>query len=260
MTYIAHRAGYDYVSFRPVPLGTKDEPKHLLAEDRKLMAETKRALASTGMKLLDVELARIVSEKKPSDYIPVMEVAAELGGTRLISSAWTPGKNYIVDFYSELCDLAKEYGLTVDFEFVTWSAVKTLKEAKDILITAARDNCGILIDTLHFHRSRVRLEELDGIPREWFHFAHICDGPGEIPDIGDTEALVRTGRAERFYIGEGGIGISAIVDRMPEIPLSIELPHLERSREFGYAEHAARCIESARKYFAEHPVRADRTG
>jgi hypothetical protein len=30
MTYIARRAGYDYVSFRPVSLGTKDEPKHLL--------------------------------------------------------------------------------------------------------------------------------------------------------------------------------------------------------------------------------------
>jgi sugar phosphate isomerase/epimerase len=255
MTYIASRSGYDYVSFRPIALGMKNEPKYLLAEDKKLMRETKRALADTGIKLLDVELARIVPEKTPRDYVPAMEVAAELGGRHLISSAWTPDMNYIVDFYAELCDLAKGYGLTVEFEFVTWSAVKTLKEACCVLREAARENCGILIDTLHFHRSRVAVEELDEVPKEWFHFAHLCDGPREIPGMDDTEALVRTGRAERLYIGEGGIDIDSITNRMPEVPMSLEVPHEERAREFGYAEHACRCIESAKSYFLKHKRR-----
>ncbi|MDR0654272.1 MAG: sugar phosphate isomerase/epimerase [Synergistaceae bacterium] len=252
MTYIAHRAGYDYVSFRPIPLGLSGEPKYHLAEDRRMLKETKRAMTDTGLKLMDVELARILREKNPKDYIPAMGVAAELGGSRILSSAWTPEKNYIVDFYAELCDLAKGYGLTVDFEFVTWSAVKTLNEAKEILRAANKDNCGIMIDTLHFYRSRVALEELDDVPRKWFHFAHICDAPKDIPDMNDTDALVRTGRAERLYIGEGAIDIASIINRMPDIPLSIELPHEERAREYGYAEHAARCIESARAYFARH--------
>ena len=253
MTYIAARAGYDYVSFRPIALGTAGEPKYLLAEDRKMMGETKRALKDTGLKLMDVELARIVREKTPKDYIPAMEVAAELGGTRLLSSAWTPERDYIVEFYAELCDLAKGYGLTVDFEFVTWSAVRTLAEAMDILREANRGNCGIMVDTLHFYRSKVKLEELDAVPREWFHFAHLCDGPKEIPDWSDTAALIQTGRAERLYIGEGAIDIASIVNRIPEVPLSIELPHEARAKEFGYAEHAARCIDSAKAYFAKHP-------
>lgn len=252
MTYIAARAGYDYVSFRPIALGTPGEPKYLLAEDKKMMQETKRALADTGLKLMDVELARIVKEKTPKDYLPAMEVAAELGGTRLLSSAWTPDRDYIVDFYAELCDLAKEFGLTVDFEFVTWSEVKTLKDAMEVLRAAGKDNCGIMVDTLHFYRSHVKLEELDEVPREWFHFAHLCDGPKEIPDWSDTAALLQTGRAERLYIGEGAIDIAAIIDRMPDIPLSIELPHEARAKEFGYAEHAARCIDSAKQYFAAH--------
>jgi sugar phosphate isomerase/epimerase len=252
MTYIAHRAGYDYVSFRAIAIGTEGEPKYPLAGDKKLMTETKRALADTGMKVLDVELARIVREKRPRDYVPGMEVAAELGGRHLLTSAWTPDRYYIVDFYAELCDLAKTYGLTVDFEFVTWSAIKTLKEACEVLKAADRDNCGIMIDALHFNRSRVAYEDLDAVPREWFHFAHLCDGPKEIPDITDTDALVKTGRAERLYTGEGGIDIAGIMNRIPEIPLSIEAPHEERARELGYAEHAFRCIESARSYFAEH--------
>jgi hypothetical protein len=51
---------------------------------------------------------------------------------------------------------------------------------------------------------------------------------------------------------------------LPEMVLSIELPHLARAQEFGYAEHAFRCLESAKAYFAAHrrgtaaaPVRAE---
>lgn len=253
MTYIAARAGYDYVSFRPVALGIPGEPKYLLAEDKPLMQATKRALADTGMKLLDVELARVLPNAKPQDYLPMMEVAAELGGTRVLSSAWTPDKQYIIDFYAELCQLAKGFNLTVDFEFVTWSAVRTLAEAMEILRAAGQDNCGVMIDTLHFSRSRVTLEEIDAIPAEWIHFLHLCDGPEEIPAMDDTEALLQTGRAERLYPGEGGIDLASIVNRLPNVPMSIELPHDARAKEFGYAEHATRCIEKAREYFAAHP-------
>ena len=114
-----------------------------------------------------------------------------------------------------------------------------------------RSNIGIMIDTLHFHRSRVKLEELDAVPKNWFHFAHICDGPAEIPTT--KEGLIHTGRDARLYIGEGAIDIASIVNRMPKMVYSIELPHIERAKEFGYAEHARRCIQSAKDYFAKYP-------
>lgn len=253
LTYIAARAGYDFVSLRPAGLGTPGEKAFMLAEDKQLMQETKRALADTGLKLMDVELARILAGRAPEFYLPIMEVAAELGGTRVLSSAWHNDKNYCADFYAKLCELAKGFSLTVDFEFVSWSAVRTLAEAMELLRAAKQDNCGIMIDTLHFYRSRVKPEELDDIPAEWIHFVHLCDGPSEIPSLDDTEALLHTGRAERLYPGEGGIDLAAIVNRLPQVPLAIELPHLERAREYGYAEHATRCIEHARAYFAKHP-------
>jgi hypothetical protein len=33
---------------------------------------------------------------------------------------------------------------------------------------------------------------------------------------------------------------------------SIELPNIKRAKEFGYAEHAFRCLESAKAYAARH--------
>lgn len=251
MTYIAAMTGYDFVSIRPIYMGLPGEPNYDLANNKEMLRQTKTALANTGVKLHDIELARIYDGLDPKKYLSAMEVAAELGGRCVLCSIWTPERNFAIECYAELCDLAKPFGLTVDLEFVTWADVKNLKEAMTVLYTANRENCGIMIDTLHFNRSRVSLEELDKIPRQWFHFAHICDGPAEIPAT--KEGLIHTGRDERLYVGEGAIDIAAIVNRIPEVPYSIELPHLARAKELGYAEHARRCLQTAKDYLDAHP-------
>ena len=95
----------------------------------------------------------------------------------MITSIWTPARAYAIDRLAELSDLGKKLGLTMNLEFVTWANVATLKEAIGICREVNRENCGLLIDVLHFNRSRTSLEELDAVPRGWFHFAHVCDAP-----------------------------------------------------------------------------------
>ncbi|MBZ2175531.1 sugar phosphate isomerase/epimerase [Schnuerera sp. xch1] len=246
MTYIAAMSGYDYVSIRPIYMGLSGEPNYDLASNKEMLKQTKRALSSTNMKVHDIELARIYNGVDVKEYLPAFEVAAELGAKSVLSSIWTPNRDFYIEKFAELCDLAKSYRLTVDLEFVTWADVDNLEKAVDILNTVNRDNAGIMIDTLHFHRSRVSLEELDSIPREWFHFAHICDGPSDIPTT--KEELIHTGRDERLYVGEGSIDIAAILKRIPEVVYSIELPHIKRVKEYGYAEHARRCLQTAKDY------------
>ncbi len=252
MTYIAAMAGYDYVSIRPIYMGLVGEPNYDLANNKEMLKQTKTALSETGIKVHDIELAKIEDGRNVKQYEPAFEVAAELGAKSVLSSIWTPNRDFYLEQFAELCDLAKKYGLNVDLEFVTWANVNDLKGAVDVLKTVNKDNAGIMIDTLHFNRSKVALEELDAIPREWFHFAHLCDGPAEIPTT--KEGLIHTGRDERWYAGEGGIDIASIINRLPESAvISIELPHLERVKEFGNAEHARRCIQTAKDYLAQHP-------
>lgn len=251
MTYIAAMSGYDYVSIRPIYMGLPGEPNYDLASNKKMLKQTKTAIAETGVKVHDIELARIYDDVDLKSYVPAMEVAADLGAKSVLSSIWTPNRDFYIEKFAELCDLAKPFGLNVDLEFVTWADVSTLKEAVDVLNAVNRDNCGIMIDTLHFNRSRVKLEELDVLPREWFHFAHLCDGPAEIPTT--KEGLIHTGRDERLYAGEGGIDIAAILNRLPEMVYSIELPHIQRVEELGYAEHARRCLQTAKEYLDANP-------
>ncbi len=258
MVYVAARAGYSFVSIRPIHMGLQGEPNYALADNPQMMRATKRALESTGMKVHDIELARVYDDMHASRYLPAMEVAAELGARAVLSSIWTSQMDYAIDKFGELCDYAKPFGLTVDLECVPIAGVRTLSQAVNVLRKAKRSNAGLMIDTHHFHRAKDNPGELAKLPREWFHFAQICDAIGEIPT--DLAEMTRIMREERLYLGEGGIDVAAILRELPSIVYSIEIPHAARARELGYAEHAFRCLESAKAYLeAENPpLRASR--
>lgn len=250
MVYVAARAGYDYISPRPIYMGLPGEPNYALADNPEMLRQTKRALADTGMKVHDIELARVYDDMYPSKYLPAMEVAAELGAKAVLSSIWTPKREYAIEKFGQICDLAKQFDMKVGLEFVPIASVNTLAGAIDVLRTANRSNAGLMIDMHHFHRALDKPEDLEGLPPEWFQFAHLCDAQGEIPS--DRAEMTRILREERLYVGEGGIPIAEILNRLPKMVYSIELPHLARAKEFGYAEHAFRCLESAKAYFAKN--------
>ncbi|MGG0936738.1 TIM barrel protein [Brevibacillus centrosporus] len=251
MIEIAAQAGYDFVSLRPIYLGLPGEPNYALSDNKVLMQKTKKALADTGVKLLDIELARIYDGVDPKQYLPAMEAAAELGGRHVLSSIWTDDRNFAIERFAELCDLAKPLGLTVELEFVPIASVFNLAGVLEVLNAVKRDNAGLMLDMHHFHRSNDKVEDLDAIPREWFRFLHLCDAPAKIPT--SKEEMTYILREARLYVGEGGIDVASIVNRIPEIPCSIELPHTKRSQELGYAEFARRCLRTAKEYFEMHP-------
>ena len=250
MIYIAARAGYDYVSIRPIYMGLPGEPNYALAEKRELLRQTEAALKSTGVRLHDIELARIFDGVDVSSYLPAMQVAAELGGKAVLSSIWSGEREYYIEKFAELCDLARPLGLTVDLEYVPVAAVRDLAGAVDVLRTIDRPNAGLMVDMHHVHRARDNPAALDELPREWFHFAHLCDAPAEIPT--DRQEMIRIMREARLYVGEGGIDIAAILEHVPPCVYSIELPNKARHEEFGYAEHATRCLETLKAYLASH--------
>jgi len=251
LTCLAARAGYDYVSFRTIPLGLPGEPNYRLSDNPGLQNELKAALNQTGIKGLDIELARIVDGVDVSTYMPELEAAAELGIRQAVSSVWTANRSYAIDCLGMLCDLAGKIGITINLEFVTWAGAATLHEAAEMIRAVNRPNCGLLVDTLHFSRSRVCLGELSAIPGSWFHIVHLCDAPAEIPSA--KEDLMYTAREARLDPGEGGIDLAGILNRIPDVPYSLEVPNLERVKRVGYAEHVRLALVNAKNYFSTHP-------
>lgn len=248
LIYLADRVGFDYVSLRTICMGLGNEPDYTLSKNPYLFKMTRNALASTNITLLDIELARIYDGRDVRSYERSLEIAAELGAKHVITSVWTDDKSYAVEQYDLLCGISQQYGLTVDLEYVPISNLTTLAAVVDVLHQVNQPNKGILIDIHHFHRAQDRVEELAKLPTEWFNFIHLCDASEEIPD--DLEEIRRVLREERSYIGEGGIDVHSIVDALPNIPFSIELPHLKRLQELGPDQFAKNCLESAKRYFS----------
>ncbi len=249
LVYVAARAGYDAVSPRFITMNVPDEFTHSPL-DRSQVLATKTALQTTGLRILDIELARITEDCDPRDFEPALELGGELGARHMIMSAWTKrrdDRNFLLDVYAETCDLAAPYGITVDLEFPSFSRLRTLDEVLDIVRAADRPNGGILVDTLYLHLSRVDLGELLHVPHEWLHSIHISDC---LPGIADTrEGMIQLARDARLYPSEGWIDFAGIVERCPPVDYSIELPNQARVAELGYEEHARRCLTHAKRTF-----------
>jgi sugar phosphate isomerase/epimerase len=245
---IAADCGYDYVSFRTIPLGLPGEPRYELHKDAALLKETKAALASTGLPLLDIEIARIADGTRIADYRPHLETAAALGAKHVITAAYSQDRNFVVEALTELCQMAGGLGMTVDFEFITFSAYPTIPGTVQLLKDTGCANAGLLVDTLHFDRSRCTFAELDQAPRSMFHYAQLCDAARA--DNPTTEEMMRTAREERLYLGEGVIPVKEILSHMPVVPCTLEIAHKKRQQELGYPAFAKECLETARRYFS----------
>ena len=251
MIYNAKAIGYDYVSIRTIVQGIKGEADYDFQRHPELFRLTRQAMEETGVGIHDIELAKIDDSSVPSKYEHAFAAAQELGVRNVISSIWTDDRLRALGQFEQICDLAAKYDLLVALEFVTWASVWNLQQAKEVLEAVDRPNAGILVDTLHAHRSRVTVEEIAACPRSWFELAHICGGPLEIPDRSDREALIYNGREARYYLTDpdNGVDAASIIQVMnPETVLSLELPNWENAKELGTFEHQRRVLETTKAY------------
>jgi sugar phosphate isomerase/epimerase len=138
--------------------------------------------------------------------------------------------------------------LTIDLEYLPFVPIGRFSDVVDIQRAAGRPNSGLLIDTLYC--GAYDLAELDPLPRSLFNFIHLADGPNPLPTLGTPEmfTVVREGR---LYAGDGQADIAGVLRRLPDVPISIELPNSAMVKELGYEGHARRCLDKAKRFVAE---------
>ena len=244
---IAARTGFDFVGLRLIPLGLAGEATYTPHTDLLMRRDIKAAIDETGVQLLDVELARIIEDPVPDSYLPALHTAAELGARHVLSSIWMSDRHQAIDRFARLCEVAQPLGLTVNLEFVSSTPWNSLEGALDVVTACGRDNVGIMIDTLHFHRGGIALDQLDRVPASWAHFVHVSDDRKDAPAT--IEEARRTMREERLYPGEGAVDIAGIVGRLPQsVICAIELPHQQRLRELGPERFARTCLDRTKRY------------
>lgn len=222
MVRVAARTGYTHVGLRLIAV-TDTTPGYPLMQDPAMMRATRAALAETGVGVLDIEFVKITPEIDVAALEPFMAAGAELGARHVITAPYDPDLGRLADRLASISDLAGRHGLTAVLEFFPWTVVPDLETAAQVVEAAGRSETGILVDTLHFDRSRSRSEDLDRLPPSRFPFVHVCDAP--VRERYTTDELLHAGRAERLPPGEGEIDIRGILAHLPaDVPVALEVP------------------------------------
>jgi sugar phosphate isomerase/epimerase len=247
---IAADLGYAYVGLRVQPNGP-GAPFQTLIDDGVVQRETQAVMRDTGVGMYDLEIIRIGEQFKVADHAALMDIGQTLGAKAVLIAADDTNESRLADNYAALCDAMHPYGLTADLEFMPWTAVKDAKSAMRVVELAGRpSNAGILVDALHFGRSTTTLQDIAAIPRELLHYAQMCDAQAGLNFT--TEELIHTARQERLLPGEGNIDVTGLFATLPQdLPVSVEIVNLERSKPIGDKAWAELCLNATKKVLGD---------
>lgn len=245
---IAAQAGYDGVGLRPLSQHLPGEADFPLT-DGSIFRNVRAALKDTGVRLMDIELARIADGVDVKDYEATFDLAAQLGARSAIGSIWTADEGHYLDQLGTLCDIADKYGMYINFEFVPFSQIRDLRQTLSLVSRLQRPNLKILLDVLHAHRAAVTEQDVKAVPSQLWGFPHLCDGPGFIPPV-DHPDMIGVARAGRHYLGEGEIDVPGLLRHLDAPYYAIELPNATQVQHLGKLGHARRCLDSAKALFA----------
>ncbi|MDJ1158061.1 sugar phosphate isomerase/epimerase [Chelatococcus sp. SYSU_G07232] len=224
---LAADAGFDAVGIRLAP-ATVSEPIYDVTKDARLRAATLAALNDTGLRVLDVEILRLVPAFSARDCEALLAVAQMLGARHVLVAGNDPDAARAAEHLAELAAFAGAFDLTIDLEPMPWTDVPDVATAGRIVEGAGAANAGVLVDALHFDRAGSTVADLAAIPAARCHYMQLCDAPAERP--ASIEAMLHTARAERLPPGEGGLDLRAILRALPpEIPVSLEIPQVDKA-------------------------------
>jgi len=241
---LAGKIGYQAIGVRIAPAAPGGDFSPLATEPA-MLRETIRRMADTGVRVFDVEIARIGPQFGVDSSASFLETAAVLNARAILVAGDDPDEPRLTDSFASLCRAAAPYGITANLEFMPWTAVKDVKTALRIVTNANQPNGRVLVDTLHAARSTTTLEEIARLPRQLLSYAQLCDAPADIPATDD--GLIHTARCARLLPGDGGIDLVRLVQALPaDLPFSLEIPNVEWLAGVGPEEWARRALAATR--------------
>ncbi|MFW2238915.1 sugar phosphate isomerase/epimerase family protein [Rhodococcus opacus] len=249
---LAEKHGFDTIGIRLLPAapGTTAYPLH---EDDAALDALVRRLDDSPIEVFDLEIIRLGADFDPKSYVPLLEAGARLGAKAVLVGGDDRDRSRLTDSYARLAELCAQYGIVASLEFMPWTAVPDAATAVEIVSQADGPARSVLVDGLHVGRSSTTLDDLAAIPREWLHYAQMCDG--SVPAPTDDAELIRQAREERLVPGSGGIPLADIWATLPAgLPVSIELPNEPLRQVVGTDAWLARLVAATREVLAQVPA------
>lgn len=251
---VAAAAEFDFVSLvlnAPLPF----VPADTIRTDTSARAEVANAMREKGVGLLDIECFNLTADALVDDFRPALQCGHELGARSCLSIIWdNPDRADALRKFQMLCDMAAEYGLRVNMEFLALCRdMPNLETALEFVKDSRRENCGLVIDMVHLIRTGASIDTIRSLDPSWIGHVQLCDGPAFVP----AEKLMEEAAAERLFPGEGQLPVRAFVDAIPHEVMGLEVPKKEALKHTQPVEIAKTLIRTAREIYVGKPAEAE---
>jgi sugar phosphate isomerase/epimerase len=225
-----------------------------------LTRDLKALIDDKGLTLTAFEGSlNLTPEFRPDSASVVLETGVALGAQLVMLSSRDPEWNRNVDNLGRFAEVAASYGLRPGFEFLPSLAVRSLPEARALIVATGRSDIGMVVDALHLSRSGGTPADVAALDPAMITWVQLCDARAEVPPYADlwTEAI-----EDRLYPGDGALWLFDLLDALPpDVHMQLEAPcaanaHLSASEQARLA--AATTREFFERYNASRgPTRPD---
>jgi sugar phosphate isomerase/epimerase len=217
----AAAAGFDAVGIK-LNSNRPDLRNYPIIGDTPMLRETVNRLDDTGVTVSDVTSLRMTEDFDFAEIPPLFESANRLGAKSFVVIGGDADHARTAETFGRLCQLAAPFGLTIDLEFMMYSAIKTLADGLAIVRQADQPNGGILIDCLHLSRAGTAPSTIQDVEKKYLNIMQLCDALAQSPP---PSGLPEEARHNRLPAGQGGLNLAAIMQFLPsDIEVSVEIP------------------------------------
>lgn len=184
------------------------------------LAEIRAACETDAIQLLDIEVIRLRPGVPAAEYVWLIEAAKSLGARFVLFVSEDSDRRATSRALRQLCRHGAHADLSIAVEFMRFTAIRTLADARDIVERAGEANAVLVVDALHLARAGGRPEDLAGLAR--IGFVQVCDamlaGPTSDADLADEA------RHHRLLPGRGQLPLREFIAAVdPSTPVSVEI-------------------------------------
>lgn len=193
---------------------------------------------------------RAISDRNRRDFI---EVGSQLGMRNLKIGAShldeaTPNLELVAEEFGRLCDDVAQVGANVSLEFMPFSSISTLQQARTIVESANRPNGGLMLDIWHVARSGAPFSDIESIPARFITGVELDDANTQV-----VGTLFEDTRFQRQLCGEGDLDCPAFIDSIQKAGFAVPYYGVEliseTFRKLPLEEMATRAYETTMAQF-----------
>jgi len=222
----------------------------LASWDRRRTARVAQALDETGLCALDLEVAWFKPGEPADAQDAMVDIALELGARNILCVSSEPDATRTRQRLGHLCRRAERGDLRVVLEFLAITEVRSLPQALAIVRDVDHPAAGILVDTLHLHRTGGAARDLRDIDPRLLPYLQLCDASAALADD-SPEGLLEDALYLRRLPGDGELPLrDALAAVDPRIPLSVEVRSRALMQRFAddAAGRAAAVLAATRRF------------